>query len=132
MFAVNGHDMRARYCAQWLHHWAGRNEALLVGKRQPLAAREGCKSYGKAGKTNNTVHDNIGVMYDVGEIGGNMDTGQQGGHRAASRFVSYYNYTWLPSFSLLDDHIDGRSNAECDHFKLVGRRSNDVQRLDAN
>ena len=61
-----------------------------------------------------------------------METGQQGGHFAASRFVSYYNNAWLPSFSLLDDHIDGRSNAECDHFKLVGRLSDDVQRLSAN
>jgi hypothetical protein len=71
-------------------------------------------------------------MYDVGEIGGNMETGQQGGHFAASRFVSYYNNAWLPSFGLFNDHIYGRSNAKCNYFKLVGRLSNDVQRLRAN
>ena len=61
-----------------------------------------------------------------------MDTGQLGSNFAAGRFVSYHNNTWLPPPCLLDDHLDGRSNAECDHFKLVGRLSDDVQRLSAD
>jgi hypothetical protein len=58
-------------------------------------------------------------MNDVGQIGGNVDTGQLGGHFAASRFVGNYDDAWLPPPCLLDNHIDGRSNAECDHFILV-------------
>jgi hypothetical protein len=61
-----------------------------------------------------------------------MDTGQLSSHFGAGRFVGHYDDAWLPSFGLFNDHIYGRSNAKCNYFKLVGRLSNDVQRLRAN
>ena len=105
MLAVYRHDVRARHSAQWLHHRASSDEALFIRKCKPLAPCECCESYGKAGKANNTVHDDISLMHDVGQIGGNVDTGQLCSNFTAGRFVGNYDNTWLPPPCLLDDNI---------------------------
>ncbi len=131
VLAVDRHQLGARRRPQRLHDRAGRDQALLVRQRQPLALAQRGDRHRQTGEADDRVDDDVGVLDEVGEVVDDRRIGQGGGDLGPPGRIADRDDTRMQLLGLGDEGLDRRADAQPDD--LVARfGADDVDRLRAD
>ena len=100
VLAVDGHQLGPRRGPQRLHDRPGRDQALLVGEGQPLAAAQRGQRHRQPGEADDGVDDDVGRLDEIGEVVDHGREGQGRGHLG-------------PPGAVADGHHAGRNSLAC-------------------
>jgi hypothetical protein len=132
VLAVDRHELGARRRSQRLHHGPGSDQALFVRQRQSLAATQGGNRDRQAGKADDGVDHDVGVIGQVTELGDHVCERQRVGDASPLIVVGNGDDLRPELERLLDEHVDRRSDAQTDDLEAIGLGAHDVEGLGAD
>ncbi|MEY3925988.1 MAG: hypothetical protein RIQ63_1339 [Actinomycetota bacterium] len=116
VLAVDGHDDCTGRATKRLHHGAGGDEALFVGECEALAATQCFEGDRQAGKTHNSVYDDVGISDDVGNMCDELHVRELTGQFLAHVFINHRHDTRPVLGYLFAENLLVRRRSETDHF----------------
>ena len=111
VFTIDGHNFGTRRVSHLLHDWASGNERFLIGKAKTFTKLERLEGHREAGKTNDAIDHNIGIVT-----------------RCGKRIVASFDRKGRAQLILQTCAVCGGSERNCVAVELLSLRSEQFRR----